>query len=548
MPASSSTAPTDPAWKDLQQGYVLGARLDYAANHIVWLTPARASNAWALAVRRDVARAHQLASLSDFGRWVAGGGQVMLACSAEFANAGTLRSLERTYGFTLRSDQMIVLAGGETSATIGAAAARTNGTNTAMVYGTDGGIAAADLLLLEDDRHDQPIYAPVPMIREAVLRQYPQIATIVKPLMESLHAREPAAAERARADRRRVRAGGRRGLPEEAGPAARRTMSAPAAAPYVPAAAPRLRPDALGVLLTAVGVLALFGLPFVLFKANRILPGEPRSLLAVLPAAGAFGCGAALLLAALAGGAGARCAVAARRRARRARGAGTGRRRGGRCPDTARQQRGTRRPRGRVLGAAAVPRAARDRCHHAPAPRPPDAGAAAGGVLRGHGPEPRARHLRSPVGHARVRGEQRALLRASCCGTCGWRSARSAPRWWWRCRSASCAIACRACGPGCWATLNVIQTVPSIALFGILMAPLAALATAWPWAAALGVHGIGAAPAAVALFLYSLLPVVANTAAGLGRVSRAAVEAAHGMGMTALAGADAASSSPWRCR
>jgi osmoprotectant transport system substrate-binding protein len=175
----------DPAWKDLQQGYVLGARLDYAANHIVWLTPARASNAWALAVRRDVARAHQLVTLSDFGRWVAGGGQVMLACSAEFANAGTLRSLERTYGFTLRSDQMIVLAGGETSATIGAAAARTNGTNTAMVYGTDGGIAAADLQLLEDDRHDQPIYAPVPMIREAVLRQYPQIATIVKPLMES---------------------------------------------------------------------------------------------------------------------------------------------------------------------------------------------------------------------------------------------------------------------------------------------------------------------------------------------------------------------------
>ena len=175
----------DPAWKDLQQGYDLGARLDYAANHIVWLTPARASNAWALAVRRDVARAHHLVTLSDFGRWVAGGGQVMLACSAEFANAGTLRSLERTYAFTLRSDQMIVLAGGETSATIGAAAARTNGTNTAMVYGTDGGIAAADLQLLEDDRHDQPIYAPVPMIREAVLRQYPQIAAIVKPLMES---------------------------------------------------------------------------------------------------------------------------------------------------------------------------------------------------------------------------------------------------------------------------------------------------------------------------------------------------------------------------
>jgi osmoprotectant transport system substrate-binding protein len=178
----------DPAWKDLRKGYQLGSRLDYATNRIVWLTPARANNNWALAVRRDVAEANHLRTMSDFGRWVAGGGEVMLACSAEFANGGTLRSLEQTYGFKLRSDQMIVLAGGETSAFIAAAAAGTNGTNTAMVYGTDGGIAAAKLLVLEDDRHDQPVFAPVPVIREAVLRQYPQIASIVKPLMESFDA------------------------------------------------------------------------------------------------------------------------------------------------------------------------------------------------------------------------------------------------------------------------------------------------------------------------------------------------------------------------
>jgi len=176
---------SNPAWKDLQQGYELGSRLDYAANRIVWLTPAKASNAWALAVRRDVALANNLRTLSDFGRWVAGGGKVVLACSAEFANAGTLRSLEKTYGFTMSSDQLIVLAGGETSATIGAAAAHTNGTNTAMVYGTDGGIVAANLQILEDDRHDQPVYAPVPIIREAVLEANPQIARIVKPVMES---------------------------------------------------------------------------------------------------------------------------------------------------------------------------------------------------------------------------------------------------------------------------------------------------------------------------------------------------------------------------
>ena len=176
----------DPAWKNLDAGYERGARLDAQTNQIVWLTPARANNTWALAVRRDVAQANHLKTMSDFGRWVAGGGHVVLACSAEFANAGTLRSLEKTYGFTLEPQQKIVLAGGETAATIGAAAAGTNGTNTAMVYSTDGGIVAANLILLIDDRHDQPVYAPVPLIRAAVLRANPQVAAIVKPLMESL--------------------------------------------------------------------------------------------------------------------------------------------------------------------------------------------------------------------------------------------------------------------------------------------------------------------------------------------------------------------------
>ncbi|RWN19954.1 MAG: ABC transporter permease [Mesorhizobium sp.] len=80
--------------------------------------------------------------------------------------------------------------------------------------------------------------------------------------------------------------------------------------------------------------------------------------------------------------------------------------------------------------------------------------------------------------------------------------------------------------------LNIIQTIPSIALFGLLIAPLGWVATHVPGAAALGIRGIGTAPAFVALFLYSLLPVVANTVVGLAGVSRAANDAARGMGMT----------------
>ncbi|EKN6087825.1 ABC transporter permease [Yersinia enterocolitica] len=83
-----------------------------------------------------------------------------------------------------------------------------------------------------------------------------------------------------------------------------------------------------------------------------------------------------------------------------------------------------------------------------------------------------------------------------------------------------------------FSTLNIIQTIPSIALFGLLIAPLAGLAAAIPWLAEHGVSGIGLAPAIVALVLYALLPLVRNVVAGLDAVPDSVVESARGMGMT----------------
>ncbi len=66
---------------------------------------------------------------------------------------------------------------------------------------------------------------------------------------------------------------------------------------------------------------------------------------------------------------------------------------------------------------------------------------------------------------------------------------------------------------------SVLQTVPSLALFGLLIPVL-------------GSYGIGRAPALIALFLYGLLPIVRNTATGILGVDPAVREAARGMGMT----------------
>jgi osmoprotectant transport system permease protein len=84
-----------------------------------------------------------------------------------------------------------------------------------------------------------------------------------------------------------------------------------------------------------------------------------------------------------------------------------------------------------------------------------------------------------------------------------------------------------------FAVLNLLQTVPSIALFGLLIVPLSALAAGLPALRRIGVGGVGPAPAIIALVLYALLPVARNTVAGIGGVPAAAVDAARGMGMTA---------------
>jgi len=69
--------------------------------------------------------------------------------------------------------------------------------------------------------------------------------------------------------------------------------------------------------------------------------------------------------------------------------------------------------------------------------------------------------------------------------------------------------------------LNIIQTLPSIALFGLLMAPLARA----------GLSGIGVVPAVIALVLYALLPTARAVATGLAGVAAAPLEAAAGLGM-----------------
>ncbi len=76
---------------------------------------------------------------------------------------------------------------------------------------------------------------------------------------------------------------------------------------------------------------------------------------------------------------------------------------------------------------------------------------------------------------------------------------------------------------------SITQTIPSLALFGLLIAPLSALSFAFPVLRDFGIRGVGVTPAVIALVIYSLLPIVRNTFIGLRQVDPAVIDAGLGM-------------------
>jgi len=177
----------DPVWKDWARGKTRVSSLDLERNHLVWLAAAPANNTWVIAVRRDVAVGNKLETMSDFAGYLARGGRIRLAASAEFVESpSALPSFEATYGFRLTGAQLLTLSGGNTAATLRAAAEAMSGVNAAMAYGTDGAIAALGLTALEDDKGAEVVYAPAPVVREAVLQQHPEIARLLDPVFATL--------------------------------------------------------------------------------------------------------------------------------------------------------------------------------------------------------------------------------------------------------------------------------------------------------------------------------------------------------------------------
>lgn len=172
---------------DAEQLYQSVKELDLERNDVVWLGRSPANNTWAIAVPSALAEEHGLTTIADLAAYINAGGEFKLAASQEFVDRDdALPAFERTYGFEVTGDQLVILAGGNTTQTETAAARGTDGVNAAMAYGTDGALSALGLVALTDPAGAVAIYQPAPIVRGAVAAAYPQLAEILDPVFAEL--------------------------------------------------------------------------------------------------------------------------------------------------------------------------------------------------------------------------------------------------------------------------------------------------------------------------------------------------------------------------
>ena len=156
-----------------------------AKKGLVWLTPSKFSNTYALGLPKQVAEAYpQVNSISDLNQVLRDESERkhLVALDTEFANRPDgLVGLKAMYDLQLGRANIRQMDAG-----LVYTAMRNNQVFAGLVYTTDGRLSAFNLKLLEDDKHYFPDYTAAPVVRKAVLDANPQLAGLLKPLAEQL--------------------------------------------------------------------------------------------------------------------------------------------------------------------------------------------------------------------------------------------------------------------------------------------------------------------------------------------------------------------------
>ncbi|MBH8611015.1 glycine betaine ABC transporter substrate-binding protein [Pseudomonas mohnii] len=167
---------------DSEQSYARVKELD-GKKGLVWLTPSKFSNTYALALPKNVADEYpQINTISDLNRVLRDEAKTnhLVALDTEFANRSDgLDGMVKLYGMNLTRQNIRQMDAG-----LVYTALRNGQVFAGLVYTTDGRLNAFKLKLLEDDKHYFPDYTAAPVVRQAYLDAHPQLAEQLKPLAE----------------------------------------------------------------------------------------------------------------------------------------------------------------------------------------------------------------------------------------------------------------------------------------------------------------------------------------------------------------------------
>ncbi|WP_085720774.1 glycine betaine ABC transporter substrate-binding protein [Pseudomonas sp. B22(2017)] len=156
-----------------------------AKKDLIWLTPSKFSNTYALGLPRQVAEAYpQINSISDLNQVLRDESHRnhLVALDTEFANRPDgLVGLKAMYDLQVGRANIRQMDAG-----LVYTAMHNNQVFAGLVYTTDGRLNAFNLKLLEDDKHYFPDYTAAPVVRKQVLDANPQLAGLLKPLAEQL--------------------------------------------------------------------------------------------------------------------------------------------------------------------------------------------------------------------------------------------------------------------------------------------------------------------------------------------------------------------------
>jgi len=158
-----------------------------AKKGLVWLAPAKFNNTYAIVMSAKKADELGIKTLSDWAGWVKKNpGKMTVAVNTEFySRADGFKGMMGYYGLEFGKD--IPDADVKKMETpLCKKAVRDGQALCGMAFATDGEIKAYNQTVLQDDKSYFPIYNPAPVIRKAVLEQYPEIKFILGDIGASL--------------------------------------------------------------------------------------------------------------------------------------------------------------------------------------------------------------------------------------------------------------------------------------------------------------------------------------------------------------------------